>query len=246
MDPIKLDPTQELCTLIQCILKENDITLGKTDHILDFGCGSGRHTYEFLDQGYQNCFGYDIKNYLTVRHKKELSHFSFSEDNLPFNDNLFDLIFSTQVLEHVADYPKILKEMSRVLKPGGVALHIFPPKWMPLEPHINVPLGGIIKHKSYYKFWASLGIRNEFQENLSVQEVVESNYKFARDMLNYLSGQELKAIFSQFFRETNFCETDFLKHAPGRGRKLYPLFKYIPGALFLYRTCRNRVVLLRK
>ncbi|HBN23050.1 MAG TPA: hypothetical protein DD412_07420 [Holosporales bacterium] len=246
MNPITLDSNQELCTLIQSILKENNIILDKTDRILDFGCGSGRHTYEFLNQGYQNCFGYDIKNYLTVRHEKELSHFSFSEGDLPFKDNMFDLIFSTQVLEHVADYPKILKEMSRILKPGGVALHIFPPKWMPIEPHIHVPFGGIIKRKPYYKFWAALGIRNEFQKNLSTQEIINSNYKFARENLNYLSGQELKRMFSKIFSKTDFCELDFLKHAPGRAQKLYPLFKYIPGALLLYRTCRNRVVLLRK
>lgn len=246
MNPTTLEPNQELCSLLQSILQEKGITLNKTAHILDFGCGSGRHTYEFLDQGYKNCYGYDIKNYLTIRNKKEQSHFSFSKNTLPFEDDTFDFIFSTQVFEHVMDYPQILKEMSRVLKKGGVALHIFPPKWMPLEPHIKIPFGGVIKNKLYYKFWATLGVRNEFQYALSIQDVVQSNYTFAHENLNYLSGRELKKIVLKIFKTVDFCELAFLKHSPGKGRRLYPLFKYIPGALFVYRTCHNRVILLKK
>jgi SAM-dependent methyltransferase len=48
---------------------------------------------------------------------------------LDFNDNTFDFIYSSWVLEHVENVDAVLREMNRVLKTGGVALigiHLFP------------------------------------------------------------------------------------------------------------------------
>lgn len=41
---------------------------------------------------------------------------------IPYPDASFDLIVANHVLEHVADYPASLQELSRVLKPGGMAI----------------------------------------------------------------------------------------------------------------------------
>ena len=50
--------------------------------------------------------------------------------NIPATDESFDLIFSSNVLEHVAHLPPLFAEMRRVLKPDGLALHILPtPAW---------------------------------------------------------------------------------------------------------------------
>jgi len=40
--------------------------------------------------------------------------------NIPFADNTFDAVFSVAVLEHVYNPEKVVEEMVRVLKPGGV------------------------------------------------------------------------------------------------------------------------------
>ncbi len=42
--------------------------------------------------------------------------------NLPFNDNLFDVILCNHVLEHITDDTKAMEELYRVLKPGGFAI----------------------------------------------------------------------------------------------------------------------------
>lgn len=50
--------------------------------------------------------------------------------SIPFSDCSFDLIFSSNVLEHIADLDRAVAEMERVLKPGGMAIHILPtPAW---------------------------------------------------------------------------------------------------------------------
>jgi len=50
--------------------------------------------------------------------------------NIPAADESLDFIFSSNVLEHVADLPALFAEMRRVLKPDGLALHILPtPAW---------------------------------------------------------------------------------------------------------------------
>ena len=48
----------------------------------------------------------------------------------PLEDEKFDVVFSSNVLEHVRDVPAILGEIKRVLKPTGCAIHILPtPTW---------------------------------------------------------------------------------------------------------------------
>lgn len=42
--------------------------------------------------------------------------------NLPFEDNQYDVIFCNHVLEHIPDDTKAMKELYRVLKPGGMAI----------------------------------------------------------------------------------------------------------------------------
>jgi len=49
---------------------------------------------------------------------------------IPFGDREFDVVFSSHVLEHVADIRPFLDEIARVLKEDGVAIHIMPsPTW---------------------------------------------------------------------------------------------------------------------
>jgi SAM-dependent methyltransferase len=49
---------------------------------------------------------------------------------IPFGDGTFDAVFSSNVLEHIPDLANSLAEIRRVLKVGGVAVHILPtPIW---------------------------------------------------------------------------------------------------------------------
>lgn len=46
--------------------------------------------------------------------------------NIPFPENNFDVVFSSNVLEHVLDLPYLQAEIKRVLKPNGICMHLMP------------------------------------------------------------------------------------------------------------------------
>lgn len=50
----------------------------------------------------------------------------YDGEHLPFEDQSFDVIFSSNVLEHVRKLPALLSEMRRVLRPGGYCVHLMP------------------------------------------------------------------------------------------------------------------------
>ncbi len=63
----------------------------------------------------------------------ELSYVPFElvdvTEPFPFEDNRFDLIFCSSVVEHIPDRSILYQECSRVLAPGGRALISYPPFW---------------------------------------------------------------------------------------------------------------------
>jgi SAM-dependent methyltransferase len=172
------------------ILAKFGYSVSKEARILDFGCGAGGTVYSLLDQGYINTFGYDVKDYLALRDSSSRDRFYIADANggtkLPFEDDSFDLILSDQVLEHVMDQVGMLRELYRVMRPGGFALHVFPSRYCMVESHIYVPLGNVFAHRWWYKLWALFGIRNEYQKGLSADEVADRNAFFFVEGLNYV------------------------------------------------------------
>ncbi|MGQ9547774.1 MAG: class I SAM-dependent methyltransferase [Roseiflexus sp.] len=59
--------------------------------------------------------------------------------NLPFDNDVIDVIICAQVYEHVPDDERMFEEIYRVLKPGG-AVFFSGPNWLfPIEPHYFLP-----------------------------------------------------------------------------------------------------------
>ncbi len=61
-------------------------------------------------------------------------------EQLPYPDGSFDLITCLDVLEHVASTGDVLREMRRVLKPGGIVLTTIPNRRAFRDPHYHLPL----------------------------------------------------------------------------------------------------------
>ena len=80
MAPPLTEEHQRVVALNERLLATLGVTLSKEARILDFGCGSGRHTYEYLDAGYANVVGYDRHNVTALRTPDDIRHFVFSRD----------------------------------------------------------------------------------------------------------------------------------------------------------------------
>jgi len=106
------------------------IPQGSQLHLLDAGCGEG-HLIERLHQTYPDYhyFGLDITEIALEKAKRRCPYAKIIRNDLtslPFENNFFDVVVCTEVLEHIEDYKRVLQEFSRVLKPGGSFIITFP------------------------------------------------------------------------------------------------------------------------
>ncbi len=93
---------------------------------LEVGSGGGILTEEIARMGF-TITGIDPAEQSVVtasNHAKAsgltIKYEQGSGENLPYANASFDCVFCCDVLEHVKDLPKVVSEISRVLKPGGV------------------------------------------------------------------------------------------------------------------------------
>lgn len=94
--------------------------------LLDLGCGTGRTTQALSRFG--TVWGVDADPE-AVRFCRErgLAEVQLLTDwRLPFADDSFDLVTALDVIEHVDDDEAIVREVGRVLRPGGTALLTVP------------------------------------------------------------------------------------------------------------------------
>jgi SAM-dependent methyltransferase len=165
---------------------------------------------------------------------------------IPWPDNTFDFVFATSVFEHVADQELAYSEIHRVLKPGGLFLNIFPSKWRPIEAHINVPLGGVLRSRRYLRLCTALGIRGVGQEKFTADRVLDLNRQFLTHGVNYLAGRQIADLLHRIFGEFAYVEDAFISHSPGRSRYLAIPLKVLPILRYLFRFAHTRVILARK
>lgn len=233
------------------------VDLCKLDHksnikLLDFGCGKGRLVEAFVEQGY-DAYGCDIKEHWNANPKHDAERFkmiSLLPYTIPYVDNNFDVVVSTSVLEHAQNKEDIFKEIHRVLKPGGYALHLFPSKWyLPYETHIYVPLANFFWPqvlKWYLGLWALLGVKNGFQSHMSWQEVMSKNYEYCQNGLSYYTNNQYKQISEEIFGNYSSPMDFYIQYSGGGFSNFFKRFPSKKLASWLGGTFRNRFILMYK
>ncbi len=108
------NPSRGLMTFIE--------ELPRTTRILEIGAGGG-FTLEALNRlGFTRLTGSDLTGttLAEMRHRlPEISLIGADAELLPFADGSFDLLLSSDVVEHLPDLERHIAEASRVLAPGG-------------------------------------------------------------------------------------------------------------------------------
>ena len=172
----------------------NRININPEGTMLDLGCGEGRHIFGLMEKFPDlKCIGLDPhiesldKAFEGLKFLESISNtktnfLSGSAYSLPFSDDSFDLVVCSEVLEHLHDYKDAIKEINRVLKPGGQFLASvpaeFPEKicWLLSEDYQNQP-GGHLRI---------------FKKNELIKEVAEHNFSFE-------SSQRFHSIHSAYW-----------------------------------------------
>ena len=110
-------------------LKQKNL-LAVSTQVLDIGCGAGFLSNELSKRGL-TVTGVDIsEESLGVARRfdetKSVSYKIADAYELPFPDAQFDVVTAMDFLEHVENPAKVIKEFSRVIKPGGIFIfHTF-------------------------------------------------------------------------------------------------------------------------
>lgn len=95
--------------------------------VLDIGCGSGRVTMEIVRRGFparglefsETALSYARQRGLDVAHCN-------LDEGIPEPDASYDVVWAGDIIEHVFDPMGVIKEVARVLKPGGAFLLSIP------------------------------------------------------------------------------------------------------------------------
>lgn len=168
---------EEAKNLLETRLTRNDVEIANIENLvlLDQGCGGGRYTTAWKLLGVHKAVGIDFSDIglSDAKSRVELAGIDNVEFvkgsvlDMPFEDEIFDMVYSNGVLHHTEDWRKGIKEQLRVMKSGGIG-------WQYL---IEKP-GGI--------FWDSIEILRAIMKDV--------NKKFAQDVLRSL-GIPMNRVF---------------------------------------------------
>ena len=121
-------PVEQLKQQMRLESIEQALTQVSQQDILVIGCGSGD---ELLLLNGERVVAFDL-SVNAVRNAQAIeprSHYAQADGmHLPFGDQQFDLVLSSEVIEHMLEPDKMIDEIVRVLKPGG-NLIITTPNW---------------------------------------------------------------------------------------------------------------------
>lgn len=155
-DSIEIERTSKLYT-------RNRVPSGATLKILDIGCGTGLNAKKLAEKGHE-IIGIDISN-IAIQQFCQNGFTGFQCDiaqYIPFKNNTFDLIYASEVIEHLIDTELFIDEIYRILKPSGklILSTINSTFWVF---RITALLGKTvteIQHPGHIRFFSKAGLTN--------------------------------------------------------------------------------------
>jgi SAM-dependent methyltransferase len=167
---VMVDESFEACTSPEnrMIMQKLGIIWGK--RILELGCGAGEASVYFAKKGAEviatdlSSGMLEVVQKVAEMHNVKVKTVKCSSDNMPFDDESFDIVYAANLLHHV-DINTTLIEVRRVLKTGGIFV-----SWDPLahNPLINI----------YRKI--ATKVRTKDEHPIRMQQVKDIKHIFSR------------------------------------------------------------------
>jgi ubiquinone/menaquinone biosynthesis C-methylase UbiE len=194
------------------------LSFQKESRVLELGCGIGRNAM-FIKNYYNNIeyHGVDILNKEKVDEYIDYKNCNLENNKLPYEDNYFDKIIFTHVIEHLKDPLSLGSEINRVLKSGG-KIYVEAPNW----PSILVPSFGFHREQhnpfnfyddpTHIKPWTKHGIYEFLSDNCDLKVakvgIVRNWIRIPFDILiviyGLISGNR-RRIISSFWNIYGWC-----------------------------------------
>jgi len=213
--------------------------------VLDIGCGAGGKSLFYLSEGANNVVGVDVvekykeESYL-LRDKLNLKGFEFvctDAADMPFEAETFDTVIMNDAMEHVDKPIDVLKEVYRVLKPGGKVYINFPPYNHPYGAHLSDAIGIPWVHL----FFCDKTLINGYKELMKNNPEGDDRIAFRistdnnnEEYFSYINKMSTKR-FRQVLNETEF-DCEYYREVPLR-KFLAPLSK-----IRLFNDCFTKMV----
>ncbi len=210
---------------------------------LDYGCGAAQIVERGVARGldFHGCdLFYEGGDYSSEvpESLRQANRVQRMEDGkTPYPAAHFDAIVNNQVIEHVADLDAMLREMKRLLRPGGVVLCIFPHHEVWREGHCGIPFLHWFPKGSEPRIYYAFALRCL---ELGFFTGKKTRWQWAADFCQWLdqwthyrSQAQIHAAFALHFSQLRHLEADFLDQ---RLERLAPVLRFIPAwakALFV-------------
>ena len=190
--------------------------------ILDFGCGGGAVVAAGRAQGLEISGADVFYGGSQTRDEAERSGLlgsairEIQDGRIDFPDAVFDLVVNNQVMEHVEDLDAALREIHRVLAPGGTVLSLFPARDVFREGHIGIPFSHWFAKGSrvrFYYTWAlrKLGLGTWKEQAPTCRQWAVDKLCWIDDYTRYRNRKEIFATYGRYFT-SELREPDYIRY----------------------------------
>lgn len=204
--------------------------------ILNSGIATGATSQMLTEFGFVTSLEYDSDCCQFVREHVGLDVTEGSLTTLPFENEYFDLVCAFDVLEHIENHDQALKEMQRVLKPGGHLFVTVPAYQFLWSEH------DVINH--HFRRYTRTNITQLFQKNTKLTKVRTSYFNtflflpaFIARMISNIFGAFIKSkkVKSDFerFKANSISNSFFFKVFSGE-RLLFKLNLNFPFGVSIF------------